>query len=489
VFNLPGEQMRPRAIAVQPDGRIVVAGYLSESAAVYPDTFFGRALVVRFLRNGALDPTFADGGVARIRLRAPVAIAALTVHPDGALLLGGTAAGGPGESLGAVARLLPNGAVDESFGSGGLATVRAENIGSYSSQVFSLSRLAAQPDGRIVAAGSQSPYDVHSSADPFVVRLLPNGAPDASFDGNGAARAGGSHATAVLAHPDGHMIVASWSEDYFGGGALSALRISMGADDFPQGANLPADVYGSYRYERSVSGAGAEVQADGSVVIAGQLQASQYRAFLAWVRIGPGLELLDRGKVRSSQGVQAATFDSRGALLTAGQLAGYAHGPIGIQRYRGRRFSADRSFGGRTGKAFVKVKDPAEPIGISMQGDRLLVAGYTRSEPPGDQPLTLFRLHANQDGSGPIGSVRGLPRRRCGRGLVHALIRIRDESRIHVRVRLDRRVIARSRRERLRIPIDLAQLESGPHKLVVTAVDAAGNLGRFGTAFRVCPAG
>jgi hypothetical protein len=79
VFNLPGERMRPRAMIVQPDGKIVVAGHLTDSPNVHPGWFFGRALVVRFLPDGALDATFGDGGVARVRLRSTPSRSSLTV--------------------------------------------------------------------------------------------------------------------------------------------------------------------------------------------------------------------------------------------------------------------------------------------------------------------------------------------------------------------------------------------------------------------------
>jgi uncharacterized delta-60 repeat protein len=483
VFNLPGERMRPRAMVVQPDGRIVVAGHLTDSADAYSTS--GRALVLRFLPDGGLDTAFGDGGVARVRLRAPVAIAAVAIQPDGALLLGGRAFGGPGENLGAVARLLPSGAVDESFGSGGLATMRAENVHSYTADSPVLSHLGVQPDGRIVAAGTQRAYDVHRSADPFLVRLLPNGAPDESFDRNGTARAGPTHPSAVLTHPDGHMVVTGSDEDYFGPGALSALRIGIGTAEFPLGQN-PADAYATYWYSRPLTGLGAEVLGDGSILVAGGLAGSlSQREFLAWARLGPRLELLAKGRTRSAA-AQAVTFDSRGALLTAGHPANFGAPLLELQRFRGRRLYRDRSFGDRTGTAFVQIKDPAELIGLDMQRDTLIVGGYTRAGLSPDEPLTLFRLNARQDGAGPIITIRGLPPRRCLSTPTPARIRARDESRVLTRVRIDRRPVARSHRHRMRVVVDPTELKPGRHVLTVSATDAAGNLGRRGAPFRVC---
>jgi uncharacterized delta-60 repeat protein len=182
VFNLPGEQMGPRAVAVDDSGKILVAGEDAE--------------VVRFLPNGRLDPAFGAGGIARVPLPRPVSVDGLALQPDGALLLSGITVGDGGERVGAVARLLPTGAVDPGFGSQGLAIVPGENSGIPPS-VDSLPHIGVQAGGRIVAAGSQRASDVHNPADPFVVRLLPDGMPDPSFDGNGTARAGTSHPAAV----------------------------------------------------------------------------------------------------------------------------------------------------------------------------------------------------------------------------------------------------------------------------------------------------
>jgi hypothetical protein len=39
----------------------------------------------------------------------------------------------------------------------------------------------------------------------------------------------------------------------------------------------------------------------------------------------------------------------------------------------------------------------------------------------------------------------------------------------------------------IRVRLDTRRLSPGPHKLVITARDAAGNLGRSGSPFTVCP--
>src|SRR5215218_7402407 len=262
VFNLPGERMRPRAVAVDRAGRIVVAGHLTASADQYqyPLTFYGRALVVRFRRDGALDTSFGEGGVARIQLPRPVAIDGLQVRPDGALLLSGTALGEePGERLGAVTRLLPSGALDRAFGSEGLATMSGEGP-AFEPPVTAVPHIGVQADGRIVAAGWQRAYDVHASADPFLMCLLPDGAPDTTLDENGTARNGPINPIAVVPYPDGRTVVAGRDEEYFGDTFFTAFTINAGNDNYPCCAALRR-----YRYNGLTRPLAAQARRDGSL--------------------------------------------------------------------------------------------------------------------------------------------------------------------------------------------------------------------------------
>jgi uncharacterized delta-60 repeat protein len=111
---------------------------------------------------GQLDPSFGDGGVV-LSHPAGEGVDGLAVQPDGKVLIVDTDQ--------RVQRLLPNGAPDPSFGTGGAA-------GPAVVPGFSAHALALQPDGRIVLAG----YD--SALDFAVARLMPDGKLDPDFDGD-----------------------------------------------------------------------------------------------------------------------------------------------------------------------------------------------------------------------------------------------------------------------------------------------------------------
>jgi uncharacterized delta-60 repeat protein len=143
-----------RAIAIQPDGKIVVGGLF--------DTYDGDDAhrVVRLTASGAKDPSFAAGGFDGV-------VNALAVLPDGKILVAGTPFSGPGHSAGSpVVRLLPGGSPDPTFGSGVGLNGR-------------VNALAVQPDGKIVAGGAFSMFN--GTGRTGIARLNADGTLDETF--------------------------------------------------------------------------------------------------------------------------------------------------------------------------------------------------------------------------------------------------------------------------------------------------------------------
>lgn len=165
-------------LAVQPDGGIVAAGVTyDEKASLRPH---GDFMVVRYTPQGDLDPSFGVGGVVTTNFQGesydePHAV---VLQRDGRILLGGASntGGGFGKIFGAdnlaLARYLPNGLIDPSFGEGGVVVVDA------GSMQESIRALALDRDGAIIAAGRTSG---EKRGDLLLARFLPNGALDPSF--------------------------------------------------------------------------------------------------------------------------------------------------------------------------------------------------------------------------------------------------------------------------------------------------------------------
>lgn len=116
LLNIAGDQEYGTALAIQSDGRIVMAGTL-DSALIQP-----RMAVVRLLASGALDTAFAGGdGLFDEAFAASYDRSlghSVVVQSDGRILLGGAArkAFSPFDEDMALIRLLSNGSVDGSFG-------------------------------------------------------------------------------------------------------------------------------------------------------------------------------------------------------------------------------------------------------------------------------------------------------------------------------------------------------------------------------------
>jgi uncharacterized delta-60 repeat protein len=130
-----------RAVVLQSDGKIVVAG---ESASDSASTF----ALVRYQPDGTLDPTFGQGG--RVVAGPPYASGrSVAVQGDGRIVVGGFAwiSTWAGDEI-AIARYLPNGQLDSDFGHGGVLTTDATPSGEFASSVV------LQPDDKLVAAGT-----------------------------------------------------------------------------------------------------------------------------------------------------------------------------------------------------------------------------------------------------------------------------------------------------------------------------------------------
>jgi uncharacterized delta-60 repeat protein len=200
------------ALALQPDGRIVVAGVSDVSGSK-------DFALARYMPNGALDTSFGDGGlvVQRMRSLSTDIVRGIVIQPDGKIVAAGVTFDDVvtldphGDFM--VARFLPNGSSDLTFGIGGVTTTDFSD-GSYDEPYA----VVLQPDGRIVLGGytnSGSGPGVLLGADQLALaRYLPNGLLDRSFgDGGKVVFDGGSLDERILAlalAPDGAILAGGY---------------------------------------------------------------------------------------------------------------------------------------------------------------------------------------------------------------------------------------------------------------------------------------
>jgi uncharacterized delta-60 repeat protein len=275
--------------ALQPDGRIVLAG----DSRLQP-------AVVRLKANGALDASFDGDGRKLFSWGAIGRVTAVVVAPNGKLLLAGFS--GPEGGDIKVARLSANGAFDTTFGAGGIATV------DFGATEFG-EAMARQADGRILVAGRSS------AGGAVVARLRATGILDPDFGGDGRVTLpGGGSLSAVLVQPDRNIVVAG---NAGGSAAMTFTRLKPdGSLDATFGTGGTATVaFGSLANPLG----GAVRQPDGKIVIAGYTQDGEDVAVARLTTDGsPDATFGTGGKATVEFG--AATFGNAVALAPNGRI-------------------------------------------------------------------------------------------------------------------------------------------------------------------------
>lgn len=190
-------------IATTPDGGIIVAGLAREREGDQ------QSILVRYLSDGRLDPTFGEAGVRTVSFGSGrTRVSGLAALPDGRYYLTGYTTTGNDDETVFLARLLSDGTVDTSFGTSGVvwADVGERDIAT---------DLAVQPDGAIVVCGVA--LDIDSQSLFTLLRFQPDGAPDPSFGEEGVVTADLGFAARRIAIDGAGRIVA-------GGGLFSFAR-------------------------------------------------------------------------------------------------------------------------------------------------------------------------------------------------------------------------------------------------------------------------
>ena len=183
------------AICLQPDGKILSAGYSGTLMAV-----------MRFLTSGITDSTFGINGVVKTEVETNFNKAhAIQLQPDGKIIVAGNANNNHDSEF-AIVRYLQNGLPDSSFGIAGI--VRCD-IDTADDIIYNL---ALQPDGKLIITGATQ---TALNTDFVVARYYPDGTPDSTFNNNGfnifSFSNDDDEPYSVFIQPDGKIIVAGSS--------------------------------------------------------------------------------------------------------------------------------------------------------------------------------------------------------------------------------------------------------------------------------------
>jgi uncharacterized delta-60 repeat protein len=337
------------AIALQPDGKIVLAGSGADGQG------FQELVVTRFNADGSPDSSFGSGGKAAYQLGSGTlpssGATAVAIQQDGQIVLAGIASDSHNASEAMVARLNgSDGALDKTFDSDGWLGVQLGQGG----QSSGLNAVAIQADKKIVVAGQALDSDGNSR---FLVARL-NGA-SGSFDSS------------------------------FGSAGKVLTQIGTRSGTAEQASALA-------------------IQSDGKIVVGGQAaDSTQHIRFLV-ARLkasnggfdstfgSAGKVLLQLGS--GSQPVSAASalaIQPDGKILAGGNASPASGNPAFLVERLGVTGAPDTAFGSggtvltQLGSGFNAFSAVAS---LALQGDGNVVAGGVVTDADGDNALVLARL-------------------------------------------------------------------------------------------------
>ncbi len=355
-----------RAIAIQPDGKIIVAGSTQESVT---STKNMKVCLVRLNTDGTFDTEFGTNGIVTTAIITPIgyplalfnAAYALSLQLDGKIVTAGTT----GSDF-VLVRYNTDGSLDTSFGSGGEVIT---DMGGYYDTAYALD---IQSDGKIVIAGSSGGT---GGGGFYIARYNTDGSLDTSFGDTGKIITDkGTHSTAyaIAIQTDGKILIAGESDD-----DIAVVRYNTDGSldtSFGGTGKVKTCIISGY----ADSAHALRIQSDGKIVIAGL--AGSWGNF-ALVRLNSdgsldtsfgsnGKVLTDLG--RSYEKAYALGIQSDGKIVVAGD----GDRDFAIVRYNSTG-SLDTSFG-TTGKVITDIgndyTEAAYALAIQSDG-RIVVAG------------------------------------------------------------------------------------------------------------------
>ena len=189
------------AMTLQPDGKVLVAG---SCASTLPTTLF---CVVRYNADGTLDLSFNFSGKVTSSVGSSSAVAsAIALQPDVKIVLAGYCRGATGTDDFCVVRYVGDGSLDNRFGSGGKAVTAVGPLHDHAAGI------AIQPDGKILVSGDCNPLASDTLNSVFcAARLSPNGSLDSDFGSAGKVLTdfdGHDFGKAMALQPDGRILLA-----------------------------------------------------------------------------------------------------------------------------------------------------------------------------------------------------------------------------------------------------------------------------------------
>ena len=316
------------AIALQTDGKIVLAGFSDDGSN-------RNAALVRYNTDGTVDTDFGTNGRVTVDFSSTQQdeAHALKIHLlTGKIVIGGFSASSSSLSSPALARLHPDGTLDSTFNATGIAILPNQ----FNQYVYAIEDLAVLPNGKITAIGWRDFPGLSWDSDYWVARVNADGTLDNTFSSDGLNTFNGSfnghdRAYAMLLQSDNSIVAA-------GGGHITTLAYDATLLDISADGTT-GSVSGSVYYGTLSDDVAYALAQDvsGKFVMTGSTGSSSSRSF-AVMRL-------------NANGTADNTFHTDGKLTT--------------------------TFGNTLNEAFgVAVQTDNKIIAVGYTGDDIAIARY-----------------------------------------------------------------------------------------------------------------
>jgi uncharacterized delta-60 repeat protein len=455
--NFSGEDVA-YAVEVQYDGKILVAG-----AGNAPMSLTRSFTIVRYMPDGSRDASFGTGGVVTTSIGSSSYVVDLVIQSDSKIVAVGGTSSAQVELDFALARYMPDGSLDTSFGTGGIVTTDFANTRDVASAVayqpdgmivmvgsadtnFALARYMPDgnpdtsfgaggkvvrdlggtdvakgatlaSDGRIVVAGASGTFAVPTF---IVARYLANGDPDPSFGNGGYVITNfdtySSDANAVLLQPDGKIVAGGSATTQCGAPCISQFALARyldnGDPDTSFGINGQVKTTVDPQYNYAMARA-LVLQADGKIAAAGYARSSSGKNYGVARYLPDGsLDVAFDGDGKlttlfygSNASAYSIALQADGKIIAAGPSASYCSGGyctpnlFSLARYMPDGV-LDPTFGAGGKVTTSFSRGEAQAYGVKVQPDgKIVVAGYAGSGTDGAFALARYMPDGSLDSS------------------------------------------------------------------------------------------
>jgi uncharacterized delta-60 repeat protein len=365
-----------KALALQPDGKIIIGGNLQYGTAIT------KLALVRCNSDGSYDSSFDGDGIFMID---GLSLNDVELQSDGKILFSGIT----GTVLGfTVARLNGDGSFDTTFATGGIYNYDFGGGGASGG-------ISVQPDGKILGTVDLNP-------EYGLVRLNADGSSDTTFDSDGLAihPAHGpsvqNQAYDVMLQPDGKMVVLGGSSTSY----LCLVRFETdGSLDSSFGVNgFVSSLQVEFAGTNAPGVSSMALQPDGKILVMGNSGLSRWAVTRVNADGSPDVSfnMVVEDSINNGRVARSLFLQTDGKIIIAGYTDNFANANFLVKRYNSDG-TPDISFA--SGGSIITDLGALDRIyAVAQQPDqKIVVAGQTYT---GTYTSNFLLARYNQNGVG-----------------------------------------------------------------------------------------